>query len=92
LQCPAESKRTDEGAGYISFTENPAHFHEIDSTPVAVALDIPRLDEGNGVRATLEERQAMWHKSCRIMFDTTKLRRAEKREFLDPETSTKFTR
>jgi len=29
LQCPAESKRTDEGAGYISFSENLARFHEL---------------------------------------------------------------
>ena len=91
LQCPAESRRTDQGAGYITFSENLARFHELDSIPVT--LDIRRLDEGKGVRTTLEERHAKWHKSCRIKFNTTKLQRAEKRECPDPEkTSSKFTR
>jgi len=44
LQCPAESKRTDGGAGYISFSENLAHFRELDSIPVTAALDIQQLD------------------------------------------------
>ncbi|XP_045131595.1 uncharacterized protein LOC123516404 [Portunus trituberculatus] len=83
LQCPAESRRTDQGAGYITFSENLARFHELDSIPVT--LDIRRLDEGKGVRTTLEERHAKWHKSCRIKFNTTKLQRAEKRECPDPE-------
>ena len=32
---------------YITFSENIARFHELDSIPVA--LDIRQLDEGNGV-------------------------------------------
>jgi len=44
LQCSAESKRTDGGAGYISFSENLAHFRELDSIPVTAALDIQQLD------------------------------------------------
>ena len=84
LQCPAESRRTDQGAGYITFSENLAHFHELHSIPMS--LDNRRLDEGSVVRATLEVRQAKWHKSCLIKFNTTKLRRAEKRECPDPET------
>ena len=76
LQCPAESKRTDGGAVQISFSENLVRFQELDSIPVAVALDIRRLGEANGVTATLEERQEKWHKSCRMKFNTIKLRQA----------------
>jgi len=67
LQCPAESRRTDEGAGYITFSENLARFHELDSIPVALDRPVRRLDEGNGVRAALEERQAKWRKMARVL-------------------------
>ena len=92
MLCPAASKRNDQRDGYITFSENLVRFHDLASIPVA--LDIRRLDEDNGVRSTLEKRKAKWHKSCRIKFNTTKLRRAEKKDCsdLDEPTSNKFTR
>ena len=77
LACPAESKRTDVGAGYFTVAENLKRFEDLGSLPIA--LDISRLDEGNGIGATLLARAAKWHLSCKVKFNATKLKRAEKR-------------
>ena len=77
LQCPADSKRKDAGEGYKSFTENLMRFSDIDELPVKISLE--RLDDGDGIEATLRCWKASWHKSCRCKFNATKLERAEKR-------------
>lgn len=43
-------------------------------------IDLRRLDEGNGIEATLLEHEAKWHKSCHTKFNITQLHRAEKRK------------
>ena len=45
-------------------------------------IDLRRLDEGNGIEATLIEHKAKWHKSCHSKFNATKLVRAEKGNIL----------
>ena len=77
LACPAESKRKDVGAGYFTVADNVKKFEDLGSLPIA--LDISRLDEGNGIGATLLERAAKWHLSCKVKFNATNLKRAEKR-------------
>ena len=77
LECPADSKRKDAGVGYKSFTENLMRFSDIDELPVKILLE--RLDDDDGIEATLRCRKASWHKSCRCKFNATKLERAEKR-------------
>lgn len=78
LECPANSSRRDSGAGYKSFSQNVTLFHEMKTLPVP--LNLGRLDEGSGIDETLMHNKASWHKSCRCKFNTTKLKRAEKRK------------
>ena len=77
LQCPAESKRDDVGAGYASLASNLADFASIGALPAPVRLSA--LDEGPGVTATLLARNAKWHKSCRNKVNSLKLQRLQKK-------------
>lgn len=98
LQCPADSKRSDisTGLGYSTFAANVIRFHALQQLPTHI--DLNRLDDGNGIAATLLQHTAKWHISCHMKFNSTKLQRAEKRQAsLDdnepgPSTSKKFTR
>lgn len=78
LQCPANSKRKDIGAGYKYVSENLRQFHEIGSMPVDIRLE--QLDAGNGIEATLIENTAAWHKTCRNKISSLNLERALKRK------------
>ena len=78
LQCPANSKRKDCGAGYASFVANLIIFQDLSIMPVN--LNIDQLDDGSGIGETLFKNKASWHKSCREMFSNTKLQRAQKRK------------
>ena len=88
LQCPANSKRKDAGIGYSSFVSNVQEFIKIDMLPVNV--NIACLNEGQGIEQTLKEHQASWHKTWGDLFNHTKLRRAQKRNFYEeqPERNT----
>lgn len=77
LQCPASSKRTDTGAGYKSLTANLVQFNELGE--FAQCVDLRRLDEGQGILATLTVHRAKLHKSCKDKYNNTKLQRALKR-------------
>ena len=80
LQCPAKSKRLDIGVGqgYSTLSASIMHLNELHELPIPV--DLERLDEGNGIEATLRENKAMWHKSCCTKLNATQVRRAEKRK------------
>ena len=89
LQCPAESKRKDLGAGYISLATNIKRFEELKYLPMK--LDIEKLSEGQRLEDTLLKRKAKVHKTCKDKFSNLKLLRAEKRKSADSasgETST----
>ena len=73
LQCPAESKRPDVGAGYKTLASNITRF----SMPLQIPLSL--LDDGSGIEETFIARKARWHKSCSAKFNSTKLQRVEKR-------------
>ena len=79
LQCPAESKRHDVGAGqgYATFSTNVTLFNDIHEMPMPI--DLRRLNEGKGIEVTLLENKGKWHKSCQTQFNSTKLQRAVKR-------------
>ena len=72
LQCPADSKRGNVGAGY-----QLRQFKELGFMPISVNID--QFDEGNGNEDTLKRNNACWHKRCRCKINTTKLKRMEKR-------------
>ena len=46
-------------------------------------LDIKRLDDGDGIEATLMRHSACWHKACRVRFSQTKLEQLEKKQITD---------
>ena len=52
-------------------------FQEITRIPPCW-LDLDRLDDGNGIEATLMTNRAQWHKACRVKYNLTKLQRRRK--------------
>ena len=50
-----------------------------------IQVDLSLLDEGEGLENTFVRRKARWHKSCYDLFNSTKLKRAEKRQALESE-------
>lgn len=77
LQCPNNSKRNDTGAGYKSLEESLLQFNDIGALPNSINLS--ELDEGSGIESTLSAHNAKWHKSCRNLYNKTKLDRAVKK-------------
>lgn len=63
--------------GYSLLSRNIPQFHSINQMPIKI--DPTRLDDGSGIEATLRKNQAQYHESCRLLFNNTKLQRAEKR-------------
>ena len=93
LRCPADSKRLcDVGSGYKTLAGNITKFRDLDCMPIQV--DLSRLDEGEGLENTFVRWKARWHKSCYDLFNSTKLKRAEKRQALESEQAVggKYTR
>lgn len=94
LQCPENSKRKDKGVGYKTVAEKISEFHELGALPPHIQIE--RLNNGEGICATLQQNSAKWHNSCRLKFNETELKRARKRK--RPESShdiycrEKFTR
>ena len=77
LTCPANSKRKDSGKGYATLAQNLEKFNELSRLPRT--LQLSRLDEGNGVEATLMSNRAKWHQKCMLRYKSTKLEIAVKR-------------
>ncbi|XP_072178978.1 uncharacterized protein [Diadema setosum] len=67
LQCPLRSKMKPIGAGYASLTEDLIQFKGLRHMPMD--LNLNRLDDGDGVEATLMRHSAQWHKKCRLKFN-----------------------
>ena len=92
LKCPSKSTRPTDGAGYKTMADNLHAFDKVSCLPSSLKLS--RLDEGEGIEATLRHREAKWHDSCRLKFNSTKLQRITKRKAPphDDEVTRKFTR
>ena len=75
LQCPVNSLRAPIGNGYISLASHLTKFCELGHMPMNI--DIARLDDGDGLEATLTKHSARWHKACRLKVNQTKLERLE---------------
>lgn len=50
-----------------------------------IQVDLSRLDEGEGLENTFVRWKARWHKSCYDLFNSMKLKRAQKRQGLETE-------
>ena len=70
-------QRQQDYAGYTNIANNVPLFHDINCMPVI--LNPARLDEGGGIEETLMRNRAKYHQSCRLLFNNTKLQRAQKR-------------
>ena len=80
LLCPANSKRKYAGAGYISFLRNVQEFKKLEINVTSRELPV---DENQGIEQTLLHNKASWHKSCRDLYNNTKLERAKKRKLAE---------
>ena len=67
LQCPLRSTMKPSGSGYASLTEDHLQFKGLRHMPME--LNVNRLDDGDGVEATLRTHSAQWHKKCRLKFN-----------------------
>lgn len=83
LQCPKYTERDDVRAGYRSLATSLTKFNDIGALPTSVRLS--EFDEGAGIEAAFNAHNAKWHKSCRNLYNTTKLNRALKRGALVSE-------
>ena len=61
-------------------------------------MNLARLNNGEGVETTLKKHKARWHDLCRLRYNKTQLRRAEKRkrpaddDETDAEASIRYSR
>ncbi len=69
------TKRVDDG--YSLLGRNIPRFHSVNQLPIN--LNPARLDDGTGIEETLRTNKAQYHDSCKMLFNNTKLQRAEKR-------------
>ena len=71
-------------------------FFQINEMPMLI--DIRRIADGDGIENTLINHHAKYDEACRLMFNNTKLQRAQQRpspsgkRSADQSTSSKFTR
>ena len=82
LHGPADSRRADKGAGYKTLADNLKQFADLGYMPKDVNLS--RLD-GDGIAAAFFKHRARYYKSCYALFNSTKLKRAQKRKTEDPD-------
>ena len=73
LECPAKSKRAVVRSGYKSLAKHLIQFQSLGHMPMAI--DVRRIDDGDGFEATMTRHQASWHKTCRLKFNQTKFDR-----------------
>ena len=70
------TKGADDEYGLLA--RNIPQFQSVSQLPIK--LDPARLDDGSGIQETLKTNHAQYHASCRILFNNTKLQRAQKRK------------
>ena len=60
----------------MSTADNLVVFNDLDCLPVKLKLNC--LNDDDGVEQTLIRRKEKFHKTCRLQFNKTELRRADK--------------
>ena len=76
LQCPVNSLRASTVSGYVSLANHLSEFAELGH--LLMNIDTARLNDGDGMEATLVRHNARWHKTCRLKGNQTKLERLVK--------------
>ena len=64
LWCPAESKGNAHGAGYKTIAELLKGFNVVGC--LSKTINLPRFDDGEGMKAILRKHKAKWHDACRL--------------------------
>ena len=77
LKLPQDNPTKKDEDGYSKLATNIPLFQSLNALPIN--FDPTRLDEGVGIENTLRKNQANYHESCRLLFNNTKLQRAQKR-------------
>ena len=79
-------------AGYKTLASNILLLHDLSQLSPSIKLD--RLDDGDGLEATLIKRQAKYHKTCSLKYNNKNVQRATKRKSEEdiPDNPEKFTR
>ena len=80
LKCPTNSKRKDASAGYDTLVGDAVEFEKL-GIVVIKQFDLTRQESSK----ILFDNKASWHKSCRDLFNDTKLQRTKKRTVADVE-------
>lgn len=86
LQCPARSTKRPIGSGYVSLAKDLLQFQDLGYMPND--LNLQRLDDGNGVEASLIAHNALWHKTCRLKYNQTMLQRHSRRSAEEQQSGT----
>ena len=63
LTCPAKNKNPSL-RGYETLAANLTSFHDLKALPNSINLS--NLDDGSGLKATLTNKAAKYHKMCRL--------------------------
>ena len=74
---------------------NIQQFHMINE--MLIAIDIRRIEDGDGIESTLVRHKARYYESCKMKFYNTKLQHAQKKHIIlkdtdSSDTGEKFTR
>jgi len=59
------------GNGYKSLAKHLMQFQSFGHMPMSI--DVKRLDDRDGIEATITRHQASWNKTCHLKFNQTKL-------------------
>ena len=78
LQDPTNNKGSSPCSGYATLSRNVLQFKEIKSLPMKLKNSLFE-DDTISLEDLLSSNKAKWHNSCYMKFNTTKLKRAEKR-------------
>ncbi|MGH0137981.1 UNVERIFIED_CONTAM: hypothetical protein FKN15_068919 [Acipenser sinensis] len=71
VQCPAKSTKAPIDSTYKSLAGHLSQFQELGHMPMDI--DPERLNDGDGMEATMMTDLAGWHKTCRLKFNQRKL-------------------
>ena len=77
LKLSQDNPTKKDEDGYSKLATNIPLFQSLNALPIN--FDPTRLDEGVVIENTLRKNQAKYHESCRLLFNNTKLQRAQKR-------------
>ena len=66
--CPADSKRADDGIGYRTLCETVSGFIRLGQLPTDLKPHIQHWDEGDEMESNFKRHRACWHIKCKQKF------------------------